>query len=440
MKIIVHLIIFLFVISFTNAEKQWVQKHYDYNEKVEAFKVIDSNRIISLVGDAGYARVYKSYDAGNSWNKTNEIKFLGHGDSVLNTMPSYIYDSLNYYFCMLERLVIIKTEDGGNTFERLSFGEISSKKTWGMEGIQMYDNNIGCAITFGHVIWTRDNWESYEVVDTPEELYYITDPMFFIDSASIAVQHYRAHSNQFFFFNINDKEWAEYSIEVKPEEGEFTPAIWGAKFLNDTLAIGVGGQKTAEANTNFYHELIWKTTDKGVHWDIIYKAKTEPLTGLGYLDFYENNGIATSCDGKIMLTSDYGNTWDYCIGPLEYIPALFADCTYCGEYPILWNSFGGAFRYEEVTGITEGIFEEIEVIPHQYNSEFFIEINDPKFRTYEITISDLNGKQISNQTLNSGNSSLSDIIDLNGISNGAYVYFITCNNSLISTGKFVNVK
>ncbi len=439
MKIIVYLIIFLFVISFTNAEKQWVQKHYDYNENVEAFKVIDSNRIIALVGDAGYARVYKSYDAGNSWNQTNEITFLGHGDSVFTTTPSYIHDSLNYYFCMMERLVVLKTEDGGETFERLSFGEISSEKTWGMEGIKMYDNNIGCAITFGHVIWTRDNWESYEVVDTPEELYYITDPMFFLDSATIAVKLYRTQSNQFFFFNINDKEWAEYSIEVKPEEGEFTPAIWSAHFLNDTLGIAAGAQRTKDTTIHVFNELIWKTTDKGVHWEIIYKDITYPRFGLDHIDFYENKGIACN-SGKIMMSSDYGDTWQYCNIDQQYWRTLFWDCTYCGDYPIVWFGANGAYRYEEVTGITEGIFKEIEVIPHQYNTEFFIEINDPKFRTYEITISDLNGKQISNQTLNTGNSSLSDIIDLNSISNGAFVYFITCNSSLIYTGKFVNVK
>ncbi len=65
MKICMYIFFTLFLFSITNAEKRWVQKHYVKNENVTAFKTIDSNRIIALVNDAGYARIYKSYDAGN---------------------------------------------------------------------------------------------------------------------------------------------------------------------------------------------------------------------------------------------------------------------------------------------------------------------------------------------------------------------------------------
>ncbi len=141
-----------------------------------------------------------------------------------------------------------------------------------------------------------------------------------------------------------------------------------------------------------------------------------------------------------MLTSDGGTTWTYQNLREDLWHSVFWECTYCGEYPIFWVMNAGVFRYEEVTGITEGIFEEIYVSKHQTSSEFSIKIQDPKFRGYEILISDMQGKQIAKQLLNTADSEESIPIDLSGLPQGAYLYLITCNNSLISSGKFVNVR
>jgi hypothetical protein len=93
-----------------------------------------------------------------------------------------------------------------------------------------------------------------------------------------------------------------------------------------------------------------------------------------------------------------------------------------------------------VTGITEGILEEISIIPYQTATEYHLEINDPKSREYEIIFSDANGKQILTQKLNTAIAANTSQIDLNSLNSGTYFYMITCNNSLISTGKFVNAR
>ncbi len=441
MKYFILCIIFFATFQLSNAEKQWVKKHFRSNEKVTAMKVVDSTKLVVLIDHIGFSKVYKSFDSGNSWINTYSYNHVLEGDSVANQLnSSFIYDSLYYYFCMFPQPVIDITSDGGKNFRRVEFGTISSDKKNYIYDLNMKDSLIGVVVTVKNIVITKDGWKSYQVYNKPKAYINTDKPTFFIDSVNIAMIKQLAGSNQFYKFNLNTLEWTEYSIEVKQKENEYPLTIIGVERQSDSVYLGAGFQRVNDTTKNIHYDLIWKSTDKGVTWEVIYKKLKDPRFGLSEVHFTDSlRGIAGGSGAKYMLTEDGGYSWEY-VTLMDYLYQSSGDCTYCGDYPIAWFFSGGAFRYEDVTGITEGILEEIKIKPYQTATEYHLEINDPKSREYEIIFSDANGKQILTQTLNTAIATTTNPIDLNSLTSGTYFYMITCNNSLISTGKFVNVR
>ncbi len=437
------IICFLFFATFqlSNAEKQWVKKHFRADEHVEAIKSFDSSKIVAIVESVGESMIYKSYDAGNSWENTYRYFHPAHGDSLaMLSNGSFILDSLHYYICMFPQPVIDISSDGGNTFKRIEFGEISADKNNRICDLHMQDRMVGVVVTLKNIVITKDGWESFIIYDKPYQYIETNKPSFYIDSVNIAFIKQRVGSNLFYKFNINTHEWSEYSIEVQQDENEHPLTILGIEHLSDHVILGAGMQKVKDTTKNIHYDLIWKSTDNGINWEVIYKKLQDPRFGLSEIHFADSlRGIIGGNGGKYMLTEDGGDTWEYATF-YDYLYAITGDCTYCGDYPIAWFPSGGIFRYEEVIGITEGILEEISIKPYQTKTEYHLEINDPKSREYEIIFSDANGKQILTQTLNTAIAANTNPIDLISLNSGTYFYMIICNNSLISTGKFVNAR
>ncbi len=441
MKYFILCVLFFATFQLSNAEKQWVRKHYEANEDVMALKTIDSTKIIAIIAGAGESMIYKSFDSGNTWENTYRYYHPAHGDSLaMLSVGSFILDSLHYYICMFPQPVIDVTSDGGNTFQRIEFGTISADKKNYIYGLNMADSLRGYLITRTNIILTQDGWKSFEVYNKPYEYIETNKPSFYIDSVNVAMIKQIAGSNLFYKFNTMTYEWSKYSNEVFAKEGDLPYTIIDIEFLNDSIIMGAGFQGINDPNKNIHFDLIWKSTDKGVNWEIVYKKLKDPRFGLEEVHFTDSlRGIAGGSGAKYMLTEDGGYSWEY-VTLMDYLYASSGNCTYCGDYPIAWFLSGGVFRYEDVTGITEGILEEISIIPYQTATEYHIEINDPKSREYEIIFSDANGKQILTQTLNTAIAANTSPIDLNSLNSGTYFYIITCNNSLISTGKFVNAR
>ncbi len=441
MKYFLLCVLFFATFQLSNAEKQWVRKHFRADEHVRAIKCFDSANIAVIVESVGESMIYKSYDAGNTWKNTYRYFHPAHGDSLaMLSVGSFILDSLHYYICMFPQPVIDVSSDGGNTFKRIEFGTISSDKKNYIFDLNMADSLRGYLITRTNIILTQDGWKSFEIYEKPYKFISTNEPSFYIDSVNIALMKQVAGSNLFYKFNTITYEWSTYSNEVLAEEGDFPYTIIDLDFLNDSTIIGAGFQRVNDTTKNIHYDLIWKSTDKGVNWEVIYKKLKNPRFGLEKISFTDSlRGIAGGNGAKYMLTEDGGKTWKYVI-LMDYLYASSQNCTYCGDYPIAWFPSGGIFRYEDVTGITEGILEEINIKPYQTKTEYYLEIHDPKSREYEIIFSDANGKQILTQTLNTAIAANTSPIDLNSLNSGTYFYMITCNNSLISTGKFVNAR
>jgi hypothetical protein len=304
----------------------------------------------------------------------------------------------------------------------------------------MYDKNIGAIVSYYHIISTTNNWKTYKIFKyNDKDTSYYSAPMFFIDSANVVMNKSNAYSNSFMQYNIITDEISEYNQEILPPSGENIKEIWDLKFLNDSLAFAVGGQR--DTLHPIYDELIWKTTDKGKHWEVIFENRTEPKFGLENIELVDSlNGMAFGAGGKVLLTSDGGETWEYHNGPREYWLSGFWSSTMCGRYPIIWGQACGVYRLEDAVGVNENILEEIEVRPYQSSTDFFIEIDDPKNRQYDLTIASLDGKIILEEDINTISQSISTPLNLLNLNSGAYVYVVNCGDILVSTGKILNVR
>jgi hypothetical protein len=438
---ILFLTLSILIPNIATSKKVWKRKHYVKYEDAAAMFSLDSNTAVAFTRLVGTTNVYKTTDAGDTWDIIYEHDASELNDSVINpALSCYCLDSNYLYFSYLERAVLDKSTDGGKTFERVTFGEVSAIEYMHFRGISMYNRNIGALVSYYHIFSTTDNWETskvfkYNYVDTS----YYSFPMFFIDSANVVICKNRYSANSFMQYNIYTDEISEYNKVLYPPDGENMNEIWNLTFISDSIAIGVGGQQDSINNNN--DELIWKSTDKGKNWEIIYRDRQEPSFGLQEVTFSDSlNGMAFGAGGKVLLTSDGGETWEYHNGPRQYWLSEFWSSTMCGEYPIIWGQACGIYRYEEYSGVNENILEEIEVKPYQSSTDFFIEINDPKHRQYDLTIASIDGKIILEENINTVSQSISTPLNLLNLNSGAYVYIVNCGDILVSTGKIVNVR
>ncbi len=441
-NIFILILTLLFLIpNIATSKKAWRKKHYVYNEDASAMFSLDSNTVVAMTTNIGVIKIYNTNDAGNTWNCIYEYNSIEHNDSVGNVgRACFCSDTSNIYFSFVERAIIDRSTDGGKSFKRVEFGELSADKYDNFRCISMYNKNIGAAVSYYNIASTTDNWETYKVFryNYADTTYY-SAPMFFIDSAHVVMNKSSAYSNSFMVYNIYTDQLEEYSPMIPAPEGEITKSINDICFINDSLLFGVGRQDND--STNWSDDVIWRSTDTGKNWNIIFENCKEPMWGLERVHFSDSlNGMAFGPGGKVILTSNGGETWEYHNGPRQYWLSAFWSSTMCGEYPIIWGQACGIYRYEEYSGVNENILEEIEIIPYQSQTDFFIEINDPKHRQYDLTIASLDGKIILEEDINTISQSISTPINLLNLNSGAYVYIVNCGDILVSTGKILNVR
>jgi len=432
------IIFFLFIISFTELHvRDWKLVHPRYDlESIVTINCYDSINCFAFSDFTPNAILYKTKDKGGTWYKIYEKVWQGtHTDSVFNLTGGYSLDSNYLYYFYLDRAILEKSTNGGYSFERVSFGSLSTSDYNAIYDMTMYNNNLGVALTKHELLITFDNWKSNKIVP----ISYTNYPgynLFFIDSNNIGLIKYFKYNDDIIKYNISDDTWEDFYLGEEEKEGEKAKAIYTTFFVNDSLGYACGMKDTI--NENFEKNIIWKTTNRGKDWNIVFNDLHDPKTGLMQLSFKdENHGIAVGPWGAIVETVDGGKSWTYIEPPIELRgPALKVE--WAGEYALFASCCSGIYRLDPwVKSIEKDIINQEKIKIRQSKDKLLISINDKKYRKHKIEIFDLQGLKLNEQSLSSGGGTLFQPVRIDHYPSGAYFYRISVGSELVYSGKFI---
>lgn len=420
------------------AEKRWVEKHNIEYEQIRDLNCLDSVDCLAFTYAAPASNetiVYKSTDRGHNWFPLYKEKVIGVGDSIYDIKCGRRLNKKYLGFGDLNRVFLHISEDGGKSFQRISFDSISALDQSTVLNYQIWDEKISAISFYGGLLITNDNWKTYELVKKTEfpDANFL---MYFIDSNNLALQNGDAIGHEFVKYNIIEKKWDWYS---KSDDQDSTKNMYGLCFINDTLGYACGGQKFGQADAK--RDLIWKTIDKGKTWKLIVNSTYPPRFGLSAIAFKdENHGIAVGEWGKYIETTDGGKTWVYVPFPAKLANTIGYEIAWAGETPIVAAWGRGIWRLDYVKGQEDEILMSDKIKIRQTNTNLYISIEDNNYEDYEIEIANIEGIQVKKEKLNSGKGIIYYPISIEDLASGTYIYRIISNSSVVKSGKFIKIE
>lgn len=177
--------------------------------------------------------------------------------------------------------IILKTTDGGFSWEQISVGTIP-----GLEAVYFTDLNTGYAGGWqNYFVKTIDGGETWTEITINAGIWFFIDIEFWDENNGIAVGF-------------------ATDVYVTSDAGETWTAATGVSagiqdltYATSDLVFAVGGD-----------EKIMKSTNGGLSWSEIYSGMFQFL--FFGVDFYdENYGVVGGEDGKVLITSDGGTSW-----------------------------------------------------------------------------------------------------------------------------------
>jgi len=429
----------LFLASSLQAEKRWVLKGIpEEYPSFEPIKCIDSLNCVTFVGTVDHSSIYKSTDQGDTWFKFSTFnRNIPKFDSIRTIYHCLAYDSLQMYMIFTEGAVLEKSIDAGKTFKRVYFEELYLlNSVERLYAVAMYNKQLGASITRTHLIYTRDNWDTYTLVPRPDSIF-SGDPIFFIDSNNIAVLKYVTNSEEFMQYNISNDEWSQYNIGEEIPEGEDKRSINHLSFVSHNLIYACGHQFTGVAH--YSKDLVWKSTDRGKTWIKLMDQLNDPGFGLRRVAFKdEKNGIVVGSWGKILETTDGGESW-YQHPFQDEMRSLGSEIEWAGEYAIYGSISTGIFRLETVTDVEE-ISSNDKFRVYQSGDNLEIAINDESHATYSFSLYNSSGQSLMTRNIKSSYGFVFEPVELIDLTNGVYLYTVSKNNSVEFNGKLVVVE
>ncbi len=343
MKIKYLLLLLMLLPSFLFSKPFWKMTKLDDNEVALRIQCIDSNDCIACLSQGNFCRLIESSDGGNSWSILyDESDFV----KPHYPLPYYINDM---QYIDREHLYIIYGDMGA--IKRSS----NRGKTWDttyIDGdaelirIHMRDSLNGIVASVKNIYVTNDGWKTYN--STIGMTGFILDIwMHSKDSFDVS------RAINIYYKDGTKKGAAEYARTTNAGKNwirdtikdEKYGALWRIYFLNRKVGwiasrkgLGIGDQSW---------DMLFKTIDGGISWNLVYKEANTPSFGINEVAFYDSlNGTAVGPYGKILRTSDGGETWirEYLVEPPEKFGAPTMVVAYAGNTPICGTYGKGMFR------------------------------------------------------------------------------------------------
>jgi photosystem II stability/assembly factor-like uncharacterized protein len=429
------IIFFLFLISsLANSKLEWVKKSDFQEETIKNIECVDSLNCYAFTeGRKEETRIYHSTDLGHSWDLIYEQVPDTWVDSIYSPHRCKVLDKDHLYVTFKTCVALDKSTDGGKTFDRITFGEYSSRDipVGPVYSFKMYDKNIGILVTTKTNIYTFDGWKTYKVYHKKDDDS-SAKCLFFIDSNNVAMKRTRWGYDDLVLFNLKTEEVTRYSDRSITKPGEPRKDLFRVFFVDENIGFGCGGQKTGHGDSR--ENLIWKTTDKGKHWRIV-NENIGPITGFGLtaIAFRSDGerGMAAGNWGVMMESNDYGESWEYIEPPEINKVATTPRMAFAGQYPLISTSAGGIQRQELVDDVEDEDVTNIKTWTSQDNLKIQLH---KFFADIEISVCDLLGRPVLNEPFKN-QQHIS--IDISSLQSGLYLWTATSRCELIGKGKII---
>jgi len=334
------------------------------------------------------------------------------------------------------------SEDGGKTFDTFYFRDSTKSIHQWLKTFSMFTNKIGIGVTDYDMFITKDNWKTYDSISMGEADFHEFDGLqivYFIDSNNIALNDH-PYGHKLLKYNIKESAWSTYFKGEEDTNKTTQKRMYEIDWINDKLGYSIGVQEYDMGVLR--RDIVWKTTNRGKDWELILDSinAEDPNNGLRHISFKdEYHGIVTGPWGRVIETTDGGETWEY-IGFLEEASSnLFAyNIAWAGDYPIIVAQGYGVYRREEVGDTSNvSVIESKNIHVRQRKDELIIAIKDEHRRQYDIHIYDLQGNLKQRNELSSGRSKIYQPINISKLNSGMYLFRISVGGQSIQTGKFV---
>ncbi|MBS4001079.1 MAG: hypothetical protein KGZ71_11420 [Desulfobulbaceae bacterium] len=291
--------IFLLASSHLFCFNQW-EELFTLEGVPKGLEIVDSNNFFVVTTQGLPNRLYKSNDAGNSWEMIFD-KFTGADGCKDFSVPD-----ISNIFVSFNKGLLFKSNNGGNTFEKIDLETELS-----ILNIVMRNKNVGLAFTTLAFYLTFDGWKTNRKVDfSPYGI--VTNPTFINDSIVYLVYK-------------NDAGVYMPDLNIKIIYSDFyyiadvSVGIYDLSIVNENLMFACG--KSHEISGGSGHDAIYKSTDGGKTWRSVLDLNADrtklnnhyfPPFGIQSIAFKDSlTGIAVGQFGKIVYTYDGGESWIY---------------------------------------------------------------------------------------------------------------------------------
>ncbi len=399
---------------------------------------LDSVNIMAVANHYGvYRRILKSTDGGFTWE-------IVYRDKFGSEPPWYRARDISYPtkdFCIVscDTSSWLRTKDGGLTWDT-TYTLFGRNDFQGFRLVDMYDENKGIMCTLFHMIISDNGFDTWDTIPPfgPAEDFFIMSVDIISENQITLLTRDLDGSPTFnwIFYKSFDfgKTWSEY-----PHPKYRVPTKH--KFVDSIVGYEIGSVRTGIGNTR--RDMIYKTIDGGQSWFNVLDSMIEGGLNFGLtdLDFYDrDNGIVVGNNGKIYWTHDGGKSWVYdptLRNTSLYGPPTQYVCMLGPRTVVICTLDGKIYRGES------GISFVKTYDPAEHNSRVHIDgtslmlwIEYPQVVEARLEIVNLSGGNVysGNHFLNGNETEIN--IDISTLPAGSYLYRVSSNGKLISTGKF----
>jgi PKD repeat protein len=247
--------------------------------------------------------------------------------------------------------VILKTEDAGNTWTTILGGEDES--LFGLEAIFFTSVDTGFAVGWDdNIIYTTDGGNTWNEKSVGSDIYFYTDIEFWDANNGVISGSLNSGGSRVWVTADGGDTWTEAT----------------------GIETGIIDLAYADANTlisTCNDDDLYKSTDGGLTWSLNYDGDDpddDPLLGVNFGT--DKFGVVGGMDGKVMITTDGGNSWsEQVVGngsSLYAIKCFGSDSIYVGGSDrVIYKSLDSGETWTQINdGWDEGTLYQFAFTPN----------------------------------------------------------------------------